>query len=156
MTESNPSAMQFELGDDGILLATLDLPGRAMNVLNAITTEAIEAMVARMETDPAVKGLVLRSGKKDHLAGADLEGIKLITTAEQAFELSMAMKRKLPGAGAVRQAHGGGDPRHVLRRRAGSEAGLPPALRGGRRPRPAGHARGQALSARSTRCRWWR
>ena len=89
------NAMQFELGDDGILLATLDLPGRPMNVLNEITTEGVEAMVARVETDAAVKGLVLCSGKRDFLAGADLEGIKLITTAQQAFDLSMVLKRKL-------------------------------------------------------------
>jgi 3-hydroxyacyl-CoA dehydrogenase/enoyl-CoA hydratase/3-hydroxybutyryl-CoA epimerase len=88
-------AIHFDLGDDGILLATLDLPGRPMNVLNEITTEAIEAFVSRVETDPAIKGAVLHSGKRDFLAGADLEGIKLITTAQQAFDLSMVMKRKL-------------------------------------------------------------
>ncbi len=88
-------AILFELGDDGILLATLDLPGRSMNVLNAITGAAIEAMVLRVEADPAVKGLVLSSGKKDFLAGADLEGIRDIATAQQAFDLSMVLKRQL-------------------------------------------------------------
>jgi len=95
MTQASTQAMQFELGEDGILLATLDLPGRPMNVLNAITGAGIEAMVARVETDPAVKGLVLTSGKKDFLAGADLEGIRDIATAQEAFDLSMVLKRQL-------------------------------------------------------------
>jgi 3-hydroxyacyl-CoA dehydrogenase/enoyl-CoA hydratase/3-hydroxybutyryl-CoA epimerase len=96
MTDAQTTqAMQFELGDDGILLATLDLPGRPMNVLNAITGAGIEAMVAQVETDAAVKGLVLTSGKKDFLAGADLEGIRDIATAQEAFDLSMVLKRQL-------------------------------------------------------------
>lgn len=106
-----PEAIQYQLGDDGILLATLDLPGRAMNVLNDITSAALEGMVHRVETDPAVLGLVLTSGKKDFLAGADLEGIRDISTAQQAFDLSMVMKRQLrrlekSGKPAVAVIHG--------------------------------------------------
>jgi 3-hydroxyacyl-CoA dehydrogenase/enoyl-CoA hydratase/3-hydroxybutyryl-CoA epimerase len=111
MTEAIPQAIQYQLGDDGILLATLDLPGRPMNVLNDITSAALEGMVHRVETDPAVKGLVLTSGKKDFLAGADLEGIRDISTAQQAFDLSMVMKRQLRrlekcGKPAVAVIHG--------------------------------------------------
>jgi 3-hydroxyacyl-CoA dehydrogenase/enoyl-CoA hydratase/3-hydroxybutyryl-CoA epimerase len=88
-------AMTFELGADGILLATLDVPGRAMNILDESAAAAYEAMAQRLETDAAVKGLVISSGKKDFLAGADLERIRAIASAEQAFELSMLMKRQL-------------------------------------------------------------
>ena len=52
------------------VLATLDLPGRAMNVLNDITSAALEGMVHRVETDPAVKGLVLTSGKRGLIENA--------------------------------------------------------------------------------------
>ena len=111
MTEAIPQAIHFQLGDDGILLAIIDLPGRAMNVLNNITGAAIETMVQRLETEPAVKGLVITSGKKDFLAGADLEGIRDISTAQQAFDLSMVMKRQLRrlekcGKPAVAVIHG--------------------------------------------------
>ncbi|MBP6902705.1 MAG: enoyl-CoA hydratase/isomerase family protein [Burkholderiaceae bacterium] len=107
--------MRFELDSAGILLATLDLPGRSMNVLNASTGAAIAAMVERVESDPAVKGLVLTSGKKDFLAGADLEGIRDIQQAAdaalQAYELSLVLKGQLRrlercGKPAVAVVHG--------------------------------------------------
>lgn len=76
MSDTN---IRTELDADGILLATIDMPGRAMNVFSRALMDALEALIERAETDAAVKGVVLTSGKATFLAGADLEMIKVFT-----------------------------------------------------------------------------
>ena len=56
------SAVQLHVGDDGILVATMDLPGRPMNVVGDELMLGIARAVERL-ADPAVKGLVLTSVK---------------------------------------------------------------------------------------------
>ena len=89
------AAIRTELGADGVLLATLDQPGRAMNVLNEELATPFAALVERLESDPAVKGLILASGKPDFLAGADVDRLWAITSAQEAFDESMRFKRLL-------------------------------------------------------------
>ena len=85
--------IRTELDADGILLATIDMPGRAMNVFSRDMMDALEQVVVRAETDAAVKGVVLTSGKAAFLAGADLEMIKMFAerarsgTTEELHEL---------------------------------------------------------------------
>jgi enoyl-CoA hydratase/carnithine racemase len=50
------------LGDDGILVATMDLPGRPMNVVGDELMEGIAAAIEKL-ADPAVKGLILTSAR---------------------------------------------------------------------------------------------
>ena len=61
-----------ELEADGLLIATIDMPGRTMNVFSADLIDALEALVDRVESDPAVRSCVVTSGKSSFLAGADL------------------------------------------------------------------------------------
>ncbi|HEX2011395.1 MAG TPA: 3-hydroxyacyl-CoA dehydrogenase NAD-binding domain-containing protein, partial [Roseateles sp.] len=42
---------------------------------------------------PGVTGLILRSGKKDFLAGADIDRLRALETAQQAFDASTDLKR---------------------------------------------------------------
>jgi 3-hydroxyacyl-CoA dehydrogenase/enoyl-CoA hydratase/3-hydroxybutyryl-CoA epimerase len=87
-------AVNLQLGDDGILVATMDLPGRPMNVVGDVLMEGLAAAVEKL-ADPAVKGLVLTSGKADFCAGGDLDRMSKWTTPEEPFEGSMSMKRVL-------------------------------------------------------------
>ncbi len=87
-------AVQLHLGDDGILVATMDLPGRPMNVVTDALMEGIAAAVARL-AEPGVKGMILASGKADFCAGGDIDRMSRWTTPEEPFEASMAMKRVL-------------------------------------------------------------
>ena len=80
---------------DGIAIATMDSPGRSMNVLNDELAQPLAALVERLETDASVKGLVLRSGKKDFLAGADIDRLRALSTAQEAFDESMRLKKAL-------------------------------------------------------------
>ncbi|GAB4036608.1 MAG: 3-hydroxyacyl-CoA dehydrogenase NAD-binding domain-containing protein [Rubrivivax sp.] len=88
-------AVTLELGDDGILVATMDLPGRSMNVVGDALMAGIAEAAERLATDPAVKGLVLTSAKADFCAGGDLDNMFTWTRPEQPFEASMAMKKVL-------------------------------------------------------------
>lgn len=86
------TALQLDLGDDGILIATMDLPGHAMNILNDELATPLIALAERLEGDATVKGLILRSAKKDFLAGADVDRLRALDTAQQAFDESMRFK----------------------------------------------------------------
>ncbi len=88
------TAVSLTLGDDGILVATMDLPGRPMNVVGDVLMEGIAAALPRL-AEPAVKGLVLTSGKADFCAGGDLDRMSKWCTPEEPFEASMAMKKVL-------------------------------------------------------------
>jgi 3-hydroxyacyl-CoA dehydrogenase / enoyl-CoA hydratase / 3-hydroxybutyryl-CoA epimerase len=105
------AAIALESGADGVLVATMNLPGKAMNVLDAEMAEALAALVERLETDASATGLILLSGKKDFFAGADIDHLWSITTAKQAFDEAMRFKallRRLEGCGkpVVAAIHG--------------------------------------------------
>ena len=87
-------AVNLTLGDDGILVATMDLPGRPMNVVGDTLMAGIAAAVDRL-ADPAVKGLILRSNKADFCAGGDLDRMSKWTRPEEPFEAANAMKAVL-------------------------------------------------------------
>ena len=67
--------IQYEVGDDGIAILTIDLPGRSMNVLAPELLHDLETLTDRISSDDAVKGAVLTSGKKSFIAGADIMDI---------------------------------------------------------------------------------
>ncbi len=85
------TAVQLTLGDDGILVAAMDLAGRPMNVVGDTLMQGIAEAAARL-AEPAVKGLVLTSNKADFCAGGDLDRMSTWTTPQEPFEASMAMK----------------------------------------------------------------
>ena len=64
--------IETSLDGDGVLVATIDMPGRTMNVFSAGLMDALEALMASVDADPAVQSVVLTSGKPSFLAGADL------------------------------------------------------------------------------------
>jgi 3-hydroxyacyl-CoA dehydrogenase/enoyl-CoA hydratase/3-hydroxybutyryl-CoA epimerase len=88
------SAIELTLGDDGILVASMNLPGRPMNVVGDELMGGLAAALERL-AEPAVKGMILTSGKADFCAGGDLDRMSKWTTPQQPFEASMAMKAVL-------------------------------------------------------------
>jgi 3-hydroxyacyl-CoA dehydrogenase/enoyl-CoA hydratase/3-hydroxybutyryl-CoA epimerase len=88
-------ALISALGDDGLLVATLDLPGRSKNVLVAELDAPLSALVERLATDPAVRGLVIASAKDDFIVGADIDRLWALESAQAAYDASMAMKKML-------------------------------------------------------------
>ena len=60
------------LDADGVLLATIDMADRTMNVFSVELMDALDALMDQVDRDPAVKSCVITSGKSSFLAGADL------------------------------------------------------------------------------------
>lgn len=87
-------AINFDLDGDGVLTATIDMPGRAMNVIN----ESLDAGFSELEAklgDDAVKGVILTSGKDSFVAGADIDGFLAMTDPQVVFESSEMLKKFL-------------------------------------------------------------
>ncbi len=82
-TETRGSAVKVELHADGVAILTIDLPGEPVNVLGEALAAAMKEAWPALRADPTVKAVVLTSGKKDFLVGAD---IKLLTTLKTATE----------------------------------------------------------------------
>lgn len=75
----NDANIQTELDADGILLARIDMQGRTMNVFSRAMMDSLDALMTFVAGEPAVKGVVLTSGKSAFLAGADLDMIRVFT-----------------------------------------------------------------------------
>ncbi|MEO7245182.1 MAG: FAD-dependent oxidoreductase, partial [Rubrivivax sp.] len=86
--------IKIERASDGIVVATMDLPGRTMNVVGDALMAGIDEAIGAL-ADPAATGLVLTSAKADFCAGGDLERMATWTTPQQPFDASMAMKTVL-------------------------------------------------------------
>jgi len=68
---------------------TLDLPGEPVNKLNAAVKAEFEQVFPALRDDPAVKAVVLISGKPDtFIAGADIEEFTRLSTREEFERLS--------------------------------------------------------------------
>ncbi len=87
-------AVTLQLSEDGILVATMDLAGRPMNVVGDALMQGIAAACEKL-ADPAVKGMILSSAKADFCAGGDLDRMSRWTAPDEPFEASMAMKKVL-------------------------------------------------------------
>jgi 3-hydroxyacyl-CoA dehydrogenase / enoyl-CoA hydratase / 3-hydroxybutyryl-CoA epimerase len=87
-------ALTLTHGDDGIVVASMDLPGRSTNVVCEALLRGIDE-ATRTLADDAVKGLVLTSAKADFCTGGDIDQMSKWTSAEEAFEATMAMKQVL-------------------------------------------------------------
>ena len=60
------------LGEDGILIATIDMPGKTMNVFSDDLMDALESVLEEVSARPKIRAVVIMSGKTAFLAGADL------------------------------------------------------------------------------------
>jgi 3-hydroxyacyl-CoA dehydrogenase / enoyl-CoA hydratase / 3-hydroxybutyryl-CoA epimerase len=95
------SAVNLVLGDDGVLVATMNLPDRPTNVVTDDLMLGISQATTRL-AESAVKGLVLTSGKADFCTGGDIDRMAKWVSAVEPFEATMAMKvvlRKLETQG---------------------------------------------------------
>jgi len=96
-----------ELDGDGVLVATIDMADRTMNVFSLELMDALDALMDASERDPAVRSVVVTSGKSSFLAGADLVMVRGYTqraktaTPEEMFALCGRLGRQ---AGAAMNA----------------------------------------------------
>jgi 3-hydroxyacyl-CoA dehydrogenase / enoyl-CoA hydratase / 3-hydroxybutyryl-CoA epimerase len=62
----------LDVDAEGLALITWNSPGRSMNVLDVAVKDELSAIVEQVAADPAIKGVVITSGKESFCAGADL------------------------------------------------------------------------------------
>jgi 3-hydroxyacyl-CoA dehydrogenase/enoyl-CoA hydratase/3-hydroxybutyryl-CoA epimerase len=83
------TAFHQELGPDGVLVLTFDLPGERVNTLGRAVMEEMQTLIAGIESRRDVRAMVLRSGKPDSfIAGADIKDFRTIKSAMEGEALS--------------------------------------------------------------------
>lgn len=87
--------LKYELGDDGVAVATIDVPNSGANVMGEEFREDLIALLAEVSGNERVKGLVFASAKKDFMAGGDLKAMVEMfdreMSAEEAFAIASSM-----------------------------------------------------------------
>ena len=79
----------IERDTDGTLMLKIDVPGRSMNVLNALLLADLDAAFDRLASEQTAPLLLLRSGKSSgFIAGADLQEFLAIKTPAEAEAVS--------------------------------------------------------------------
>ncbi len=102
-------------GADGVAVITWDVPGKSMNVMSTAGFQLLSDLVDQALADPAVKGIVITSGKKDFAGGMDLNVIAQMRAggAQAIFDGVMTMHkvlRKIELAGMDPKTRKGGKP----------------------------------------------
>lgn len=94
--------LSFSQHDDGIVVITIDVPDRPMNVLTPELRAELLAAAERIATDPSIRGAVITSGKRgSFIAGADIKdmaldfdrGITMTQGAQMTSDLNRALRR---------------------------------------------------------------
>ena len=100
---------------DGVATIIWDAAQKSMNVMSTKATAVLESLIDQALADPAVKGIILTSAKKDFAGGMDLNVIAEMRAggAQAVFDGVMAMHRllrKIERAGMDPKTLKGGKP----------------------------------------------
>ena len=87
--------INYSTDRDGIATIEWDMPDRAQNVLNEASIDAFGTAVQQAIADPAVKGILIASAKKDFNAGADLAMVLEQAETEQVHGQVLAWQKLL-------------------------------------------------------------
>ncbi|MBK9019546.1 MAG: enoyl-CoA hydratase/isomerase family protein [Sulfuritalea sp.] len=86
--------LNYSVDAEGIATVEFDYPGKSQNILNAGSMGAYADAMQKALADPAVKGIVVASAKKDFIAGGDL-GEMAGSTDAAAFHAAIVGWHKL-------------------------------------------------------------
>ena len=93
------NTIHYTVDSDGIAMLTIDLPGKSMNVLTPELMEDLETLTTQAAADDNVKGIVITSGKKAFIAGADIKDMVTAydrgVTHKEGYEFSLALNTVL-------------------------------------------------------------
>jgi len=68
----NLTNFRFETDEQGVAVATWDMPGRSMNVITTEVGEELLLIIEEVAANAAIKGCLIASGKDSFSGGADL------------------------------------------------------------------------------------
>jgi|AGTN01.1.fsa_nt_gi 3-hydroxyacyl-CoA dehydrogenase len=106
------NAVNLKVLDNGVALVTIDLVGSKMNLLSEVTLRELSAAVDAIEANPAVRGVVIISGKDDNFgAGANVEEIKALQSQPaikiyEAVSFGKALFARIEKLNSVAAIHG--------------------------------------------------
>ena len=105
----------YAMDADGVVTLTWDVQSKSMNVMSTEAFMDLSAKVDRALADPAAKGIIITSGKKDFAGGMDLNVIAAMRAggAQAIFDGVMGMHtvlRKIELAGMDPKTKKGGKP----------------------------------------------
>lgn len=83
--------LTLDIGADGVALASLDLPGQTTNVISSELRDDLLALVSKVKSEAAIRGLVLTSAKSEFVAGGDLKAMVEMFSAPQDAESAYAI-----------------------------------------------------------------
>jgi 3-hydroxyacyl-CoA dehydrogenase/enoyl-CoA hydratase/3-hydroxybutyryl-CoA epimerase len=90
MSKTKQRATNVEITDEGVAVLTIDTPGK-LNVLSPLVFEELNERFDELAEDDKVIALAIVSGKKgSFVAGADINYLATIKTAEEGAEMSRA------------------------------------------------------------------
>ena len=91
------SAIHYQKNEDNIVILTFDSPNQSANTMNADFRTALDEVVAQLQADEDIAGIIFRSAKKTFFAGGDLDELIQATPehATEFFNMIEAMKAKL-------------------------------------------------------------
>jgi 3-hydroxyacyl-CoA dehydrogenase/enoyl-CoA hydratase/3-hydroxybutyryl-CoA epimerase len=98
VTVTEQKAVRWEKGSDGVVVVTLDDPGRSANTMNERYVDAMGECVDALAADKEnLTGVIVTSAKKTFFAGGDLESLIKATPADapRVMEQSMRVKHQL-------------------------------------------------------------
>ncbi len=74
------NTIQWDKGDDNIVILTLDDPNQGANTMNADYGHSMHAAVEKLQAEKDdITGVIIRSAKKTFFAGGDLNDLKSVT-----------------------------------------------------------------------------
>jgi len=89
---SESTTIQWDKGQDGIVVLTIDDPSQGANTMNAAYIASMAATVDRLEAEKDdITGVIITSGKKTFFAGGDLNDL-LAVTKEQSAEFAEGIR----------------------------------------------------------------
>jgi 3-hydroxyacyl-CoA dehydrogenase/enoyl-CoA hydratase/3-hydroxybutyryl-CoA epimerase len=95
---TDQKAVRWERGEDGVVVVTLDDPGRSANTMNERYVRAMgECVDALAAAKDEITGVIVTSAKKTFFAGGDLDAMSKATPADapRFMETSMTVKHQL-------------------------------------------------------------
>jgi 3-hydroxyacyl-CoA dehydrogenase/enoyl-CoA hydratase/3-hydroxybutyryl-CoA epimerase len=89
------TTLRVERTDSGVAMVHIDVPERSMNVLTPELLNDLDAVIADVQTDAAIRGLVVTSAKSSFVAGADLKELLALMeaglTPKRGYEMSQRL-----------------------------------------------------------------
>lgn len=87
--------IQYKKNTDNIVTLTLDMQGRANNIINHEIGAAFLPVLAHLKTEKkrgALRGVIMTSAKKSFLAGGDLEYLYQANNPQEIFDFAQKLK----------------------------------------------------------------